>query len=453
MMKKQEMKRRRFIQTTSAGTAGFSLAGPTVLASNSSGEKSKLAILGGEPVRNAPFPPWPVVTEKDEAPWLDVLHKKQWSRYYGGDYVSRFEKQYADLMGVKHCMAATNGTNALFASMNALDIGAGDEVLVPPYTFVATVNVVLLQYAVPVFVDTDPNTFQMDANKIEEKITERTRCIIPVHYAGNMANMDKILAIAKKHNLFVIEDACQAHLAEWRKKKAGSLGDLGCFSFQLTKNLSAGEGGAVISDNTDLMDRCIEFQNNSSGRKRTSGYRYQRHGTNLRMTEFQGALLLQGMSRLEKQHRNREQNAQYLSKLLDEIPGIQVAKMYDGCTRNAYHLLKFLYDKTEFAGVSRSQFFKALQAEGISCGSGYSPLNKEPFIEQRLRSRTFQAVYSKESIDRYMKENHCPANDKLCRENAAGFSQRMLIGSRSDMDQIAEAVRKVHKNAKGLASM
>ncbi len=442
---KAESKRRHFLKTASTGIAGLSLMQPAISFSKDS---EKLAILGGKPVRDASFPSWPVVKKEDEEPWLDVLHKKAWSRYYGGEYVSRFEQEYAKRMGVKHCLAVANGTNALLAALTALDIGPGDEVLVPPYTFIATVNVVLLKYALPVFVDTDPETFQMNADKIEEKITDRTRCILPVHYAGNMADMDKIMAIARKHNLYVIEDACQSHLAEWRGKKAGSLGDLGCFSFQLTKNLSAGEGGAVITDDTELYQQVVAFQNNSSGKN--GGPRYQEVGSNIRMTDFQGTILMQGLKRLEEQTKTRESNAQYLNEMLNQIPGIQAAKTYDGCTRHVYHVYKFRYDKEQFAGLSRSKFMQALRAEGIPCGTGYSRLNKLPFIENTLRSRGYQAIYSKERIGKYFAENNCPANDKICNEESVGFSQRYLLGTKEDMEQIAQAVQKVQANAKSL---
>ncbi len=437
-------RRRTFLRTTSSGVAGFTFLGPTVIASQAS---QKLALLGGKPVRSGSSPSWPVVTDDYHESWMDVLHKKSWSRYYGGEYVSRFESEYAKLLGVKNCLATANGTNALLGALTALEVGPGDEVLVPPYTFIATVNVVFLRFALPVFIDTDPETFQIDADKIEEKITERTRCILPVHYAGNVANMDKIMAIAKKHNLFVVEDACQSHLAEWRGKKTGTLGDMGCFSFQLTKNLSCGEGGAIVSNNTELMDSATAFHNNSSGRKKVSGPRYQKQGTNMRMTEFQGTILVQGLKRLQEQTRLREQNAQYLTERLNAIPGIQAAKMYEGCTRHVYHVYMYRYDKKHFAGIPRAKFLQALRAEGVPCGSGYNRLNKQPFIENTLRSRTYQAVYSQERIDNYFKENNCPANDRLCSEEAISFSQRYLLGTRKDMDQIADAVAKIQKQA------
>jgi dTDP-4-amino-4,6-dideoxygalactose transaminase len=209
------------------------------------------AILGGNPVRTAPFPSWPVIAENDERAWKDVLHKGKWNRL-DGDYARQFEETWAATLGAKHCLATANGTSALIISLNALGVGPGDEVIVPPYTFVATVNAVLLQHALPVFVDTDVETSQIDARKIEAAITERTRAILPVHLGGSPADLDAILEIGRKHKLPVIEDACQAHLAEWRHRKVSTVGALGCFSFQASKNLNSGEGGALLTNNTDL---------------------------------------------------------------------------------------------------------------------------------------------------------------------------------------------------------
>jgi dTDP-4-amino-4,6-dideoxygalactose transaminase len=379
---------------------------------------------------------------------MEVLQKGLWCRI-DGTYADRFEEAWARTLGAKYCLATASGTTALATSLNALDIGPGDEVLVPPYTFVATVNVVLIQHALPVFVDTDPETFQMDAGKIEAAITDRTRCILPVHLGGSPADMDTIPAIARKHKLPVLEDACQAHLSEWRHRKVSTLGALGCFSFQASKNLNSGEGGAILSDNENLMQACRSFHNNGRGAA-GPGFSYVRNGSNHRMTEFQAALLLEQLSRLEEQSRVREQNAEYLTKQLGEIPGIAPARMYEGCTRNAYHLYMFRYDSERLAGLPRAQFLKAMQAEGIPCSGGYSPLNKEPFLKNTLESRAYRFIYSEKEISGYEARNHCPANDKLC-EEAVWFFQTMLLGSKSDMDQIAEAVRKIHSHAAELA--
>ncbi len=435
--------RRHFLGGALAGAAGLGFA--AMPKSNGVPKANgKPALLGGTPVRTEPFPSWPVIRNNDEKAWMQVLGKGRWNRL-DGTYAELFEKTWAKTLGAKYCLATSSGTAALFTSLNALGIGPGDEVLVPPYTFVATINVVLLQLALPVFVDTDPETFQIDARTIEAAITPRTACILPVHIGGSAADMDTILAVAKKHKLPVLEDACQAHLAEWRHQKVSTLGDLGCFSFQASKNLNSGEGGAILSNNQELIEWCASFHNQGRGSAKSS-FSYVRNGCNLRMTEFQAALLLEQLTRVEEQSRSREQNAAYLTSQLREIPGITPARMYEGCTRNAYHLYMFRYDKTHFAGLPRSRFLRAMRAEGIPCSRGYSPLNKEPFLKETLNSRAYNSIYSPQRLAEYKERNQLPANDKLC-EEGVWFTQTMLLGPRQDMDHIAEAVRKIQAHA------
>ncbi len=440
---KTPLDRRHFLAAATA-------TGAALTATTTPAALDQPALLGGKPVRREPFPGWPRSDQREETALLEVLHSGKWFRG-DGQKVSQFESAFADLTGAKHCVATANGTGALFASLAALGIEPGDEVLVPPYTFIATVNAVLLQYALPIFVDTDPETFQIDAGKIETAITDRTAAIIPVHLGGSAAEMDAILAVAGKHKLAVIEDACQAHLGEWRHHKVGTLGSTGCFSFQVTKNLCSGEGGAILTNDADLAEGCYAFQNNCRARAVT-GYNFAYRGgrgANLRLTEFQGSLLLAQMSRLEQQSRVREQNAQYLTTMLQQIPGILPAKMHGGCTRNAYHLYMFRYKSDEFGGLPRTRFLEALHAEGVPASAGYSPLNKQATIRNALGSKGFRRIYSKEVLDGWEERNQCPANDQLCQQ-AVWLTQNMLLGTRSDMEQIAEAIRKIRAHAGAL---
>ncbi|MCW5981720.1 MAG: DegT/DnrJ/EryC1/StrS family aminotransferase [Bryobacteraceae bacterium] len=427
--------RREFVAAASAGSFGLAKA-----------SNGKLALMGGEPVRKAQFPSWPKFGKPEEQGIREVLQSGRWFRGYG-KHVERFEQAYAQLTGARHCIATASGTAALFTALNGMGVGPGDEVLVPPYTFVATINVVLLQHALPVFIDTDIETFQMDATKTEAAITERTTAIMPVHLGGGTVDMDAFLKIGARRKVGVLEDACQAHLAEWRGKKAGTLGAAGCFSFQASKNLNSGEGGAILINDDDLADRCYAFHSNGRSRKGdASGFSYLAHGSNERLTEFQGALLLAQMTRLEEQSKAREQNAAYLTGLLKEIPGIQVAKMYSGCTRNAYHLYMFRYNKEAFAGAPRAEFLKAMSAEGIPCSAGYSPLNKEPFLAAAINSKGYRRLFPEKTLKHWQEKNQCPANDQLC-EEAVWLTQNMLLGPRGDMDEIAAAIRKVQAGA------
>lgn len=402
------------------------------------------ALFGGTPVRRTPFPSWPVADTREEDALTRVIRSGRWNR---GDNVAAFESAYSSLTGAKHCLATANGTSALITSLAALGIGPADEVIVPPYTFVATINAVLLMHALPVFVDSDVDTFQIDARKIERAVTGKTKLILPVHLGGSVADLDAILELGRRRGIHVIEDACQAHLAEWRGRKVGTYGKTGCFSFQASKNLNSGEGGAILTDDDELIENCYRFHNNSRGRRNTGDdFSYRNVGANLRLTEFQAALLTAQMTRLEEQSRTRGANATYLTGLLREIPGITPARMYDGCTRNAYHLYMFRYDSRHFAGLPRAAFIKALAAEGIPTQAGYSPLNKQPFLDDAFSSPGFRAIYSKPRLDKWREENVCPANDRLCDEGV-WIVQTMLLGPRKDMDDIAEAIRKVQTAA------
>ena len=449
--------RRTFLASMSlAPLVSSARSAPTVVKS-----ASKPALLGGAPVRTEPFPGWPRWSPEREGQALQkVLDSGQWGRL-DGHQVDAFEKNWGEALGVPYVVATNCGTSALSTCLNALEIGPGDEVIVPPYTFVATISVVLGQFALPVFVDTDPNTFQIDSNKIEASLNSNTRALMPVHLGGGCANLDDILALSRKRTIPVIEDACQSHLSEWRGKKAGTLGLGGCFSFQSSKNLNCGEGGAITSSDPQFVAACRSYHNSGRPYEMSSdgtittrsgvGFSYERNGSNVRPTEFQGAILNAQLRQLEGNARRREDRAAYLTSLLDSIEGLDPVRPYSGCSRNAYHIYMMRYRPESFAGLSRGQFLRALRAEGIPGSSGYPPLNAEPFLKRSLESRAFRKVYSKQRIRSYWERIQCPANDRVCRE-AVWFGQTTLLGSRGDMDQIAEAVRKIQRHAETLAS-
>jgi perosamine synthetase len=441
------MHRREFIKTTTAATAALGL---TSAFAETPTKAARPAILGGQAVHPEAWPTWPVIDESDEKAFLGTLKSRAWFRYGGTQQVAGFEEMFAKRAGTKRCIATSSGTSALYTALGALEIGPGDEVILPPYTFIATYNVIVLNYALPIFVDVDVATSQIDASKIEAAITENTKVIMPVQLGGNVSDMDKITAIASKHKLNVVEDACQAHLAEWKGKVVGNWGLCGCFSFQASKNLNSGEGGAILTNNEEFADLCSHFQD--QGRERgKSAFAYSgNRGTNLRMTEFQGTLLKTQMARLEAQAKRRDENAKYLSDLLREIPGITPPGMYKGCTRNAYHLYMFRYNPEPFGGLPRDKFIAALEKEGVPVSGGYGPMNRDTYVQTLRANKHFQRLYSKADLDRWEQHTHCPQNDKLCAE-ALWFYQTMLLAQRSDMDKIAEAIRKIQAHAAEIA--
>ena len=414
------------------------------------GDNDKPALLGGPKAHPEGFPGWPTYDSTEEQAMFDVLKTHAWGRLNGG-VSADFEAEFAKMLGVKSSLGVSSGTSALYTMLGAMGIGPGDEVILPVYTFVATYNVVVLNYALPILVDTDRESFQIDTKKMEKAITKETKVLMPVHIGGSPADIDSIMAIGQKHKLPVIEDACQAIMAEWKGKKVGSFGIGGAFSFQSSKNLNCAEGGAISSNDSDFIKTCYEFHNQGQGGTSTSYATGEgTRGTNLRITEFQSGLLLAQMTRLEAQAKKRSQNAAYLSKLFNEIPGITPAKLYEGTTNSAFHLYMFRYDKSRFDGLSRAQFLKALSAEGVPCGSGYGQMNKDSYVTGLAKNKYYLKIYGEKIMNQWLERNQCPQNDILTSEESIWFFQNMLLGSTRDMDQIAEAVRKIQKNVGAL---
>ncbi|MDR3711471.1 MAG: DegT/DnrJ/EryC1/StrS family aminotransferase [Puia sp.] len=464
-----ENNRRDFIRSTSLATAGLLLGNPFLTLANAGAAGSEAvgtfpafaggggplqpAILGGDPIRTKKWPDWPIWDkDHDEKPVIDDLRSGIWSR---ADLVTEFESKWAALTGTKRCLSVVNGTNALITCLIQLNIGGGDEVIVPPYTFIATVAAVLAAGAMPVFVDTDPETFQIDPAKIEAKITPRTRAILPVHILGLPADMERIGQIAKKHNLFVIEDACQAHMAEINHRRVGSFGHAGCFSFQNSKNLAIGEGGAITSDDEAFMDKCYSYHNYGNPYGTVVGDVHAGTliaGTKLRLTEYQAAIGLAQLQRLDAQTTTRNVNAAYLRSKIKDIPGIIPYRLYDNVTRAAFHLFPFRYHQEGFKGLARKDFLKALNAEGIPCFEGYAPLNKMPYLANAFQSKNYRKMYTPKELDihAFNQRNECPLNDRLCNEEAVWFAQSMLLGSQEDMNDIVRAMTKIHDNAEAI---
>jgi dTDP-4-amino-4,6-dideoxygalactose transaminase len=450
-MSEKDYSRRKFLKNSTLTGLGVGLTtgvAPNLFAGYSE-NAGTAAILGGQPVRTKDWPEWPMWDPKtDEERVIKVLRSGIWSR---AKVVAEFEEKWAETIGTKRCLATTSGTQALITALRQLNVGAGDEVIVTPYTFIATIDAILMNGAMPVFVDTNPATSQIDADKIEEKITSRTTTILPVHILGLPADMVKIMSIARDNNLTVLEDACQAWLAEIDNKKVGSFGDAGCFSFQNSKHIPIGEGGAIVSDNEEFMDRCFSFHNFGRPHGKVVGTvsgEYVLLGSKCRTTEYQAAIGLAQLKRLEGQTKIREENAKYLRAKIKDIPGILPYELSENATRAVFHIFPFRYKKDEFHNLSRSKFIEALKAEGIPCSGGYSPLNNMPYLKDAFQSKNFQKVYPKEMLDfdGFVERNQCPQTDQLCKE-AVWFRQSMLLGSKSDMDDIAMAIEKVHNNA------
>ncbi|HOW18001.1 MAG TPA: DegT/DnrJ/EryC1/StrS family aminotransferase [Phycisphaerae bacterium] len=402
----------------------------------------QLAIHGGTPVRTRPFPSWPVFGPEEEQALARALRSGKWGKQDGTE-VATFERDFAKYQGAAHGIAVVNGTVSLQIALMAAGIRAGDEVIVPPYTFLATATAVITANATPVFVDIDPETLNISPKAIEAAITPRTRAIIPVHFGGLPADMDAIMAIAKRHNLIVIEDAAHAHGAEYKGRRTGSIGHFGSFSFQSSKNLTSGEGGFITTNDPELAARCRSIHN--CGRR--PGHAWYEHfviAGNFRLSEFQGAVLNAQLQRLDEQTRRRDENGRYLTEKLGRIPGIKPQKITADCTRHAFHLFCFRVDAKEL-GAPRSAFLKALAAEGIPNFGGYpQPLYRQPLF----LNREFGPYAGCQGVD-YAKTS-CPHCEAICYELGGWLEQRILLGTREDMEDIVRAFTKVYENRKDL---
>jgi dTDP-4-amino-4,6-dideoxygalactose transaminase len=401
--------------------------------------EDKLALEGGSPVRQRPFPAWPIWDEREEQQILEVLHSGQWGML-NGTKVHAFERAFADYQQARHGICVVNGTAALEMAMRAIDLAPGDEVITTPYTFVATVNAALAVGAVPILVDVTPDTFCIDVEQIEAAISPRTKALLPVHIGGHPADMDAILDIAQRHGLRVVEDACQAWGAEWRGRRVGALGDLGTFSFQASKNITAGEGGIVLT-NDDQLENRVWSLHNVGRRKDGLWYEHVRMGWNYRLTEWQGALLLAQLERADQLAERRHRNATYLSMALEDVPGICPIQVDPRVSRHAWHLFILRYDRQAFGGMPREKFLQALQAEGIPCAPGYVPLNESLALLDGLeRLRAY--------VDDVLPPRACPVAERLCTQEAVWFTQNMLLGDETDMDDILKAITKIQRSAR-----
>jgi dTDP-4-amino-4,6-dideoxygalactose transaminase len=446
---KDLISRRGFMQQAAAASAVSYLAsgtGPTVFAATA----DKPALLGGTPAHTDHWPSWPEWREAWEADVLEVLRSGNW--YRGGETgkVPDFEVAYAKLLGARRCLAVASGTTALITALHAMGVDAGDEVIVSPYTFIATYNAVLTLKALPVFADTNPETLTVDPSSIESRITDRTRAILPVHIFGMPCDMAPINNVARRHNLAVVEDACQAWLAEYNGHMCGTLGDLGCFSFQNSKHLPAGEGGAITGNRQELIDRCHAFHNCGHAVGTLKGNGFFTRGNNFRMQHFQAAMLLAQIEKLVRETEIRRANADYLSGRLQEISGVAPARLPDN-SRAVWHLYPLRYDAEQFHQLPRNQFAEALRAEGVPCSTGYHEQYFDGLLDEAIASRGYQRLFSPQRLKAYRDSlQELPGNRQACATTVA-LPQNLLLAQRSQVDAIVEAIRKIKAHSAALA--
>ena len=393
---------------------------------------TKLAIHGGEPIRKRPFAAFPEFDDRELAGLREVLESRVWGGYH--PKVAEFEENFAKFHKAGFGVSAANGTVTLETALAAAGVGKGDEVIVPPISFVATATSVLRVGATPVFVDVNESC-NLDQALTAAAVTGRTKAIIPVHFAGQPADIDSFLEIADKHGLVVIEDCAHAHGATWRGRPVGSFGDFGSFSFQASKNLTAGEGGLLTANDPDLAEAARSICNQG---RRTGGlwYEHFRLGTNYRITGWQAAILLAQLERLPDQLERRARNARILDEAFRKLDAVSLPPIDERVTRHSYYLYLVKLDLDKMPGVTKNAFVDALIKEGIPAHAGYPhPLYKNPVFDE---------------YDHIVGD--CPNAERMCTDTF-WLSHEIMLAEPEDLADVISAFEKVIASSREMNPM
>ncbi len=409
----------------------------------------KLAILGGEPIRRKPFMSWPQFSSADVERVIEVVRSGHWGGFpVPSRHAGEFAERFAALHGAKYGLCVANGTIAIIAALQAAGLRFGDEVIVPAYTWDGTATAVLFAGGVPVFVDVDPDTYCLDANLVAQAITPRTRAIIPVHLAMRFADMNALLRLTAQRGLVVIEDCAHAHGGEFQGRGAGGAGDAGCFSFQESKLMTAGEGGIVTTSRLDIYE-ALQSIVNCGRASLTDQYGIRVLGSNYRMTELQAALLIGQFDILRNFAPRRARNADLLTRELKVIPGIRPLPPQSGITKETIYNYVLQY-RPEGSAPSRDLFVAALDAEGIPCdGRFYEPVYRSDLFYATPEICP-QLTHGRERPMDYAAVS-CPVSERAAYSEAVWLPQFLLIGDEDDVQDIAAAFRKVAANLDALA--
>jgi len=407
---------------------------------------SQLAILGGEPVRRKPFSPWPQYDEADLARIRRTVESRRWGGFpYPTPLAQDFCARFAEFQGARYALPVVNGTVSLTAALMAAGVGFRDEVIVPAYTWDGTATAVLAMGGVPVFADVDPDTYCLDVESARRAITERTKAIIPVHLAMRFADMDALMALAREHGLRVIEDCAHAHGGAWKGKGAGSMGDIGSFSLQESKLMTAGEGGLLTTNSLEYYE-ALQTVINCGRASMTDRYGRRMLGLNYRMTDLQIALLFGQLERLPELRERRARHAALLESWIRDLPGVQLLPPQPAMTAPTMYCYVFRYRPApDRPAPHRDLFVAAIEAEGVPCDGR--------FYEAVYRSDLFYATPANcAQLDSDYSGCHCPVSERAAYEEAVWLFQFCFIGDEEDVRDMARAIEKVATQLDALAA-
>jgi len=405
---------------------------------------AQLAINGGDPIRTDPFPSWPIWDQRELDQVTDVIKSGNWGGI-PGTKCEEFATTFARIQGARYGVPVMNGTAALQVSLRAVGVGPGDEVIVPALTWVATPQAALYLGAVAVFCDVEPDTLNISVAKLESLITRRTKAIIPVHLGGLPADLDGVIEVARKHKLAVIEDCAHAHGAVWRGRGVGSWGNLGAFSFQQSKVITAGEAGCILTNDRHLAELCASLINCGRIQKDDETLTEHPFSYNFRLTDLQAAVLVAQLSRLEELTARRAKNADQLDLELAQIDGLSPLRRDPRVDRQAYYLYHFRYDPDRFDGLSRNDFCKAMRAEGIPCGSvGGQLVYKNPLFGASPAGDAAAVIPGPNGPVDYSNVS-CPVAEDIAAHTGVVIPQNVLLGSAEDIRDVVRAARKIRE--------
>ena len=453
-MSKNNINRRRFLGNATVASAAALLANSFPVFAQPKKVSGQLAALGGSPVRGkVAWPQWPYVDEGLMQDMAETTKSGWWSRIDNrrASKVAKFEKDYAPFHNTKFVVSTGSGTQAISTAVHALNIECGDEVITSPYTDMGTISGVITSRALPIMADLDPESFQLDPEDVAKKITKRTKALLPVHMMGSPSDITTFMSMAKKHKLLVIEDACQAHLAKVNGKRIGTFGDVGCFSFQSSKVMAAGEGGACITDNADYYDKLYTVMNHGTDMRGN----HTRIGPKYRMNEFAASVLLSQMRTHMQRHELRNKNAHYLRQKMKGYTGVVPQKLYPGTEECSYYLFAMAFKPEHWNGATRAQFIKAMQGEGIPIGP-YIPkgLHKYEWVDFICSMDAYKKLYGAKRLKEFKEQTkYMPNCDRVADEMLLIQGNSVLIADTSAMDDIINAFNKVYDNKDKLKSI
>ncbi len=408
------------------------------------------------PKKETTWTEWPIINDDLLLALENVIRNRRWALtgYWSGheSYNRIFEKTFAEKNEISYCTTVTSGSTALMCALEALGIGIGDQVIIPALTWVATATAVLNVNAEPVLVDVDPKTYCIDPDLIEQAISNKTKAIIAVHLCGTMADMDKIMHIAGKYNIKVIEDNAQTHFSKWKDKYAGTIGDIGTFSFQQGKILTSGEGGAVVTDNYDLYMKIQQLRCDARAYVDHRNFNYgdmeveavgSIHGTNYNLSEFQAAILLEQLKYVDSQNCLRNDNAKYLTNKLKEINGISLVESYENNTYQTYYGYPIKFDSKVFKNINAEEMTRILSQE-IGLGSFYlhafyPAIHKSPLFCP-WRNKRYLSNISRD--EEYWRSLSYPIAESA-NKSVIFLLHSLLLSDRKNLDMLVDSISKI----------